>query len=406
MGRAEMSSIGQTAMRGGDEARKRDVAVVGMACRLPGGISSPAEFWSACLLGKDLVSEVPAGRWDVNAAFDPEPGLTGKTVSRWGGFVDDVAGFDAEFFGIAPREAVWLDPQQRLLLEVGYEALEDAGLPLRRVAGSNSGVYVGACSSDYWTLQSQDERRFSYYGMTGSWALSVLSGRLSHAFDLRGPSLTIDTACSSALAAVDAAVRHVRSGGSLALAAGVNLCLLPDPSIIYSGGKMLSQEGRCKFGDARADGFVRSDAVGVVILKPLSDALADGDRIRAVIRGSAIGSDGHDGGLLVRPTVSGQSRVLEQAYQDADISPSEVDFVEAHGTGTQIGDPVELEALAAVLGPGRAQERRLLVTSATARRRQDSSVSSRRCCASSTTSFPGVSTSTSPIRRSLGTNCR
>lgn len=169
---------------------------------------------------------------------------------------------------------------------------------------------------------------------------------------------------------------------------------------------MLSQEGRCKFGDARADGFVRSDAVGVVILKPLSDALADGDRIRAVIRGSAIGSDGHDGGLLVRPTVSGQSRVLEQAYQDADISPSEVDFVEAHGTGTQIGDPVELEALAAVLGPGRAQERRLLVTSATARRRQDSSVSSRRCCASSTTSFPGVSTSTSPIRRSLGTNCR
>ncbi|WP_327364430.1 SDR family NAD(P)-dependent oxidoreductase [Streptomyces sp. NBC_01296] len=351
-------------MLSGDEARERDVAVVGMACRLPGGISSPAEFWSACLLGKDLVSEVPADRWDMDAVFDPEPGVTGRTVSRWGGFVDDVAGFDAEFFGIAPREAVWLDPQQRFLLEVGYEALEDAGLPLRRVAGSNSGVYVGACSSDYWALQSQDERRFSYYGMTGSWALSVLSGRLSHAFDLRGPSLTIDTACSSALAAVDAAVRHVRSGGSLALAAGVNLCLLPDPSIIYSGGKMLSREGRCKFGDASADGFVRSDAVGVVILKPLSDALADGDRIRAVIRGSAIGSDGHDGGLLVRPTVSGQSRVLEQAYQDADISPSEVDFVEAHGTGTQIGDPVELEALAAVLGPGRAQERRLLVTSA------------------------------------------
>ncbi|MFI0976133.1 type I polyketide synthase [Streptomyces sp. NPDC021093] len=340
------------------------IAVVGMGCRLPGGVNSPEEFWAALLAERDLVSEVPADRWNVGPLYDPTPGVQGRTVSRWGGFLDDVAGFDAEFFRVTPREAVWLDPQQRLLLEVGYEALEDAGIPLERVAGSECGVFVGQSSADYWSIMEGDSRRFGFYGMTGAWARSVMSGRLSFAFDLRGPTLSIDTACSSGLAAFDVAVRYLRSGGPMALVGAVNLTLIPDGSIIYSGSRMLSATGRCKFGDADADGFVRSEAAGVVVLEPLDLALAHGDPVSAILLGSANGSDGRDGGLLVRPGPDGQRRVIERACRDAGIDPADVDFVEAHRPGTQAGDPVELTTLGSALGTGRPVERPLLVTSA------------------------------------------
>jgi len=339
------------------------VAIVGMACRLPGGLNSPEELWEALLAERDLITEVPPQRWDVDAVFDPKPGVLGRTVSRWGGFLGDVAGFDAEFFGIAPREAVWMDPQQRLLLEVGYEALEDAGVPLEQVAGSDCGVYIGQAGSDYWTMTAGDTRRFRYHGMTGACARSVMSGRLSFAFDLRGPALSIDTACSSGLAAVDVAVRYLRSGGRMALAGGVNMMLIPDQTIVYSGAMMLSPTGRCRFADADADGFVRSEAVGVLVLKPLEAALDDGDRIRAVLLGSANGSDGRDGGLLTRPGPEGQRRVLENACRDAGVDPADIDFVEAHGPGTRAGDPVEVETLGVALGAGRPADRPLMVTS-------------------------------------------
>ncbi len=340
------------------------IAVVGMACRLPGGINSPEEFWDALVSGRDLITDVPPQRWDADRIYSPESGIVGRTVSRWGGFIDDVAGFDAEFFGIAPKEAAWMDPQQRLLLEVAYEALEDAGTPLEQLAGSECGVYIGQGGSDYWTMVGGDDRRFRYLTVTGSWARSVLSGRLSFAFDLRGPTLSIDTACSSGLAAVDVAVRYLRSGGPMALVGGVNLTLIPDTSILYSAGTMLSATGRCRFGDADADGFVRSEAAGILVLKPLDAALADGDRVRAVLLGSANGSDGRDGGLLVRPSLAGQRRVIENACRDAGVDPADIDFVEAHGSGTQAGDPVELETLGTALAAGRPADRPLLVSSA------------------------------------------
>ncbi|WP_280465489.1 type I polyketide synthase [Nocardia brasiliensis] len=338
------------------------IAIVGMGCRLPGGVASPEEFWDALVEGRDLITEVGRDRWNVDEIYDPEPGKAGKTVSRWGGLLDDIAGFDAEFFDISPREAAWIDPQQRQILEVGYEALEDAGIPLEQIRGSDCGVYLGQSSGDYWTLVEGDSRRFGYYAMTGAWGRSMTSGRLSFAFDLRGPTLTIDTACSSGLAAVDAAVRYLRTGGKMALAAAVNLTLVPDASISYSAGRMLSATGRCKFADADADGFVRAEAVTAVVLKPLDAALADGDRIRAVLRGSANGSDGRNGGSLTRPGPEAQRHVIVKACRDAGIEPADVDFVEAHGTGTPAGDPVELETLGAAFGQGRPQHRPVLVT--------------------------------------------
>ncbi|MFI5867571.1 acyltransferase domain-containing protein [Streptomyces sp. NPDC051546] len=334
---------------------KEPVAVIGMACRLPGGLESPDTLWSALLAGRDLVSDIPIDRRPAGEPFSP--------ARRRGAFLKGIAGFDAEFFGISPREAVRMDPQQRLLLEVGYEALEDAGLGLEQVAGTDTGVYVGQIDSDYWTLEARDPQRLDVHSMTGAWARSAMSGRMSFAFDLRGPNLAVDTACSSSLAAVELAVRHVRSGGHLALAAGVNLVLLSENDDVYAGASLLSADRRCKFGDASADGYVRGEAVGVVVLKPLARAVADGDRIRAVLRGAATGSDGGAGGLMVRPAVEGQWPVVQAAYRDAGVDPADVDYVEAHGTGTRAGDPVELEVLGGVLGVGRPSDRPLLVGS-------------------------------------------
>ncbi|MCX4561594.1 SDR family NAD(P)-dependent oxidoreductase [Streptomyces phaeochromogenes] len=338
------------------------IAIIGMAGRFADA-TSPQELWKMLIEGRDAITEIPSERYDIDAVYDPAPRTPGRTVSRWGGLLRDIDAFDAEFFGISPREADRMDPQQRLLLETAYEALEDAGQSAARLAGSDAGVFIGQLGGDYWHLQYDQRDRLDLYAMTGAASRAIMSGRLSYAFDLRGPSFTVDTACSSAMVAVHNAVQALRLGEcQLAIAGGVNIVLLPEEGVVYSGAGMLASDGRCKFGDASGDGFVRSDGIGAVILKPLKSALADGDRIRAVIRGSAIGNDGQSSGYLVTPAVEGQRDVLKRAYANAGIAPSDVDYIEAHGTGTSVGDPVELQALADVIGP-RASDDRCLVGS-------------------------------------------
>ncbi|MDG5808823.1 type I polyketide synthase [Streptomyces ossamyceticus] len=344
------------------DAASEPIAIIGMAGRFADA-TSLEQLWDMLLQGRDAITDIPPERYDVDAVYDPAPRTPGRTVSRWGGLLRDIDAFDAEFFGISPREADRMDPQQRLLLEVAYEALEDAGQPLPRIAGTDAGVFIGQLGGDYWHLQYSDRDQLDLYAMTGAASRAITSGRLSYAFDLRGPSFTVDTACSSALVAVHNAVQAIRLGECpLAIAGGVNLVLLPEEGVVYSGAGMLASDGRCKFADASGDGFVRSDGIGAVILKPLSAALADGDRIRAVIRGSAVGNDGQSSGYLVTPAVEGQRDVLRRAYANAGIDPADVDYIEAHGTGTSVGDPVELEALAHIVGP-RPADRRCLVGS-------------------------------------------
>ncbi|MEU3855343.1 type I polyketide synthase [Streptomyces sp. NPDC029554] len=344
------------------DAASEPIAIIGMAGRFADA-TSLEQLWDMLLQGRDAITEIPPERYDVDAVYDPAPRTPGRTVSRWGGLLRDIDAFDAEFFGISPREAERMDPQQRLLLEVAYEALEDAGQPLPQIAGTDTGVFIGQLGGDYWHLQYSDRDQLNLYAMTGAASRAITSGRLSYAFDLRGPSFTVDTACSSALVAVHNAVQAIRLGECpLAIAGGVNLVLLPEEGVVYSGAGMLASDGRCKFADASGDGFVRSDGIGAVILKPLSAALADGDRIRAVIRGSAVGNDGQSSGYLVTPAVEGQREVLRRAYANAGIDPADVDYIEAHGTGTSVGDPVELQALADIVGP-RPADRRCLVGS-------------------------------------------
>ncbi|MFI9813814.1 type I polyketide synthase [Saccharothrix variisporea] len=339
----------------------RDIAIIGMSCRVPGA-HGVDDFWSMLVDGVDAVSEVPTSRYPVDDFFDGEGPKPGRIISRRGGFLENIDGFDAPFFAISPREAAAMDPQQRVLLECAWEALEDAGQDLGRLAGSRVGVFVGSDGSNYWEMQSQGEPNI--YGVMGGGARSAIAGRLSFTFDLTGPSVTVDTACSSSLMALSLACQSLRSGEStMALAAGAHLVLSPWESVAFSSAGMLSPDGKCKFGDASADGFVRSEGIGVLVLKPLRAALADGDPVHAVIKGVGTSNDGAGSGLFMSPALSGQEAMLREAYRDAGIDPSEVDYVEAHGTGTQAGDPVELGALAAVLGEGREPGRRAFVGS-------------------------------------------
>ncbi|MFG1954464.1 type I polyketide synthase, partial [Micromonospora sp. NPDC048830] len=339
------------------------IAVVGVGCRFPGGVDSPGAFWDLLVRGVDAVGEVPSGRWDVDAFFDPDPEVAGRMYSRAGHFVDGVDGFDAGFFGVSPREAVSLDPQQRLLLEVAWEALEDAGQVPGRLAGSRTGVFVGIGTDDYsLMLRSADPASMDAYTGTGN-AFSVAAGRLSYLLGLQGPSMAVDTACSSSLVAVHLACRSLRSGESdLALAGGVHLMLTPQGSIYLSRTRALSPDGRCKTFDASADGYGRGEGCGVVVLKRLSDARRDGDRVLAVVRGSAVNHDGPSSGLTV-PNGLAQQELIRSALADAGVEPGEVDYVEAHGTGTPLGDPIEVDALAGALGRGRAAGRPLLLGS-------------------------------------------
>ena len=327
------------------------IAVVGVGCRFPGA-DGPAAFWRLLHDGIDAVGEVPPDRWDLPTWYTADAAVPGKMSTRWGGFLERVGEFDAPFFGIVPAEAEGMDPQQRLLLEVSWEALEHAGLAPDHLAGSRTGVYVGVCTDDYGRLQLGDVERLGAYSGTGS-ALSIAANRLSYYFDFRGPSLAIDTACSSSLVAVHLAVEALRAGQTdLALAGGVNLILSPQWTVTFSQARMMSPTGRCRTFAVQADGYVRGEGCGVVVLKRLADAERDGDRILALVRGSAVNQDGRSNGLTA-PNPLAQQAVIRQALDDADATPAEVGYVEAHGTGTPLGDPIEVQALAVVLGDGR-----------------------------------------------------
>ena len=332
------------------------LAVIGLACRLPGDANDAASFWHILEEGRDVVREVPGDRWDVNAFYDPDPDAPGKMCTRWGGFLDGIDQFDAEFFGISPREAAGMDPQQRLLLEVAWEALESAGQSPEQLAGTRTGVFTGLCTSDYYALRlAGGPGTIDAYVATGN-AHSVASGRISYVLGLQGPSLSIDTACSSSLVAVCLACQSLRTREcDLALAGGVNLILQPDTTITLSRSHMMSPVGRCKAFDAAADGFVRSEGCGLLVLKRLSEARQHGDRILAVIRGTACNQDGASSGLTA-PNGPSQISVVRDGLANAGLQPDDIDYIEAHGTGTSLGDPIEARALAEVFGPGRKSE--------------------------------------------------
>jgi acyl transferase domain-containing protein/aryl carrier-like protein len=330
------------------------IAVVGMACRFPGGCITPEAYWQFLREGRDGITEIPRSRWNIDQYYDPDPDAPGKMYSRWGGFLDHVDRFDPSFFNITPREAMSMDPQQRLLLEVAWEALEHAGCAPGKLVGSLTGVYVGICGGDYAALMGSQLRVRELYSGTGS-AFSIAAGRLSYFLGLQGPSLAIDTACSSSLVSVHLAAQALRQREcDLALAGGVNLILSPEATIIFCKGRMLSFDRYCKTFDAAADGYVRGEGCGMVLLKRLSDAQADGDRILALISGSAVNQDGRSSGLTA-PNGVAQEAVLRAALRNAGILPEQVGYVEAHGTGTALGDPIEMRALNAAMRAGHSQ---------------------------------------------------
>ena len=344
----------QARLDAAERARREPIAIVGMACRYPGGVNDPASFWQLLVDGRDAVTEVPTDRWDLDDVYDPDPDAPGKMSTRCGAFLDDVSHFDPQFFGIAPREATSMDPQQRLLLEVAWEAMEDAGIAPDTLRGTRTGVFVGLTTSDYAHVQADAAglTGLDTYYTTGS-AHSIAAGRVSYVLGLQGPSIAVDTACSSSLVAVHLAVQSLRAGEShVALAGGVNLILSPENSIMLSKLRMMAPDGRCKTFDAAADGFVRGEGCGLVALKRLSAALADGDRVLAVIRGSAVNQDGASSGLTT-PNGPAQEAVVRDALANGGVAGRDVSYVEAHGTGTALGDPIEVQALAAVLGVGR-----------------------------------------------------
>ena len=320
-----------------------------MACRLPGGIDSPERLWEALLRGDDLVTEIPPDRWDADEYYDPQPGVPGRSVSKWGAFLDDFAGFDSEFFGINEREATAIDPQHRLLLETSWEAMEHAGLTRETMADSLTGVFVGLTHGDYQLLAADAHAVEGPYGFTGS-SFSLASGRIAYALGVHGPALTVDTACSSGLTAVHLACRSLIDGESdLALAGGASVILDPRKFVAGSAEGMLSPTGRCHAFDVAADGFVSSEGCVVVLLKRLPDALRDGDRILAVIRGTAANQDGHTVNIAT-PSVTAQTAVYRAALAAADVDARSIGMVEAHGPGTPVGDPIEYASLAKVYG--------------------------------------------------------
>ncbi len=353
----------QTRVQELEAAQGEPIAIVGIGCRFPGGVRSAQALWELTRDGVDAIREVPAGRWDVDALYDPNPDAPGKMSTRWGGFLDEVDRFDPHFFGISPREAQTLDPQQRLVLEVAWEALEHAGISPQRLDGTRAAVYLGLSAGDYYQLiRSGGIANLDAYTASGV-AHSIASGRLSYFLGIRGPSVSLDTACSSSLVAIHHAVNSLRRGEcSLALAGGVNLVLGPEITIALSKARMMAPDGRCKAFDSRADGFVRGEGCGILVLKRLSDAQAEGDRIVAVIRGSASNQDGRSNGLTA-PNGPSQEDVLRAALDNAKVEPHEVGYVEAHGTGTSLGDPIEVQALGAVIGVNRGASGPLLVGS-------------------------------------------
>ncbi|MEM8637294.1 MAG: type I polyketide synthase [Cyanobacteria bacterium P01_G01_bin.54] len=340
--------------RPGQAAAQKDleaIAIIGMGCRFPGGANTPQAFWELLKTGTDAITEVPADRWDVDAYYDPNLDSEDSMNTRWGGFIDNIDQFDRLLFNISAAEAAAMDPQQRLLLEVAWEAIESAGINPERVAGSKTGVFVGSWVYDYYKLLAGPPSR----GGTGV-ASSMTANRLSHALDLRGPSLSIDTACSSSLVAVHTACQSLRLGDSnMALAGGVNLILAPDWTITLSQAGMMANDGRSKTFDSRANGYVRGEGCGLVMLKRLADAQADGDPILGIIRGSAVNQDGRTKAITA-PNGEAQQEVIRAALERAQVAPEQIDYVEAHGTGTPLGDKTEVHSLVSVLSAGRSTE--------------------------------------------------
>lgn len=346
-----------------EQAQSEPIAIIGMGCRFPGGANNPELFWQLLQHGVDATTEVPGDRWNVDAYYDSNPENSGKMYTRRGGFLNvGVDKFDAQFFGLTPREVMSMDPQQRLLLEVSWEALEAAGQASEQLAKSKTGVFVGASTNDYSQLTLQDPNNIDVYAVTGN-TYSILAGRLSYFLGIHGPTLAVDTACSSSLVAIHLASQSLRNQEcSLALAGGVNLMLSPQVYIFLSKMRALSPDGRCKTFDAAADGYGRGEGCGVIVLKRLSDAVADGDNILALLRGSAINHDGHSSGLTV-PNGTAQQQVIRSALANAKTQPSEINYIEVHGTGTSLGDPIEVNMLGAVLGKERSETNPLLIGS-------------------------------------------
>ena len=345
-----------------DSESSEKIAIVGIGCRLPSGIDSPDSLWDFLAQGGDAVRDIPAHRWNLEAVYDPEPDTPGKSISRRAALLDEVASFDAAFFGISPREAAVMDPQQRLLLEVTWRALEDAGIPVENLSGSRTGVYVGISHSDYHGIQQFGRRQIDVHTATGG-ALSIAANRLSHRFDLRGPSLAIDTACSSSLVALHIACKALLDEEcDTALVGGVSVILTPDVTITFSRAGMLSPDGCCKAFDSRANGYVRGEGAGMVVLKKLAHARQDRDRIHAVICSTGVNQDGHTSTITV-PSRDAQIQMLHQACLRANLIPNEIGYVEAHGTGTPVGDPIEASAIGTVFGRERGPDNPCIIGS-------------------------------------------
>ncbi|WP_233580834.1 type I polyketide synthase [Streptomyces triticirhizae] len=338
------------------------IAVVGMSCRLSGGVNSPREFWDLLSEGRDTIGEVPAERWEWYASLGPEHARALAGVTRYGAFLDDIEGFDADFFDVTPREAELMDPQQRIVLELAWEALEHAGIPARSLAGGDAGVFMGVGSDDYGRRMLEDLPRIEAWTGIGG-AYCGVANRVSYALDLRGPSMAIDTACSSSLVAIHLAVQSLRAGECpVALAGGILVMASPGLSLVLDAAGATAPDGRCKSFGAAGDGYGRGEGGGIVVLKRLSDARRDGDRVLALIRGGAVRQDGRTSGIMA-PNGDAQEHLMRRAWRTAGIDPATAGYIEAHGTGTRAGDPMEAGAMSAVFGTDRAPGKPCLIGS-------------------------------------------